>query len=84
MIDNFAILLSTAMTVYVIVRATRLDRTRPWFERARPDLAASSDPAAASSRPPLSRPPLSRPPLSHPAGLGAPSRVAALQRALKR
>ena len=32
MIDNFAILFSTIMVMFIIVRAARLDRVRPWFE----------------------------------------------------
>jgi len=32
MIDNFAILFSTIMTMYVVWRAAKLDRVRPWFE----------------------------------------------------
>jgi hypothetical protein len=32
MINLFAILISTAMVMYVVVRAVKLDRMRPWFE----------------------------------------------------
>ena len=32
MIDNFAILLSTALTAYVTWRAVRLTLGKPWFE----------------------------------------------------
>ena len=32
MIDNFAILFSTLMVLYVVWRAVKLDRVRPWFE----------------------------------------------------
>jgi hypothetical protein len=42
MIDNFSILLSTAMIVYIIVRAVRLTRTEPWFERIPPDELAQA------------------------------------------
>lgn len=33
MIDDFAIILSTVVCVFVIFRAVRMDRTIPWFER---------------------------------------------------
>jgi hypothetical protein len=32
MINLFAILISTTMVMYVVVRAVKLDRMRPWFE----------------------------------------------------
>jgi hypothetical protein len=32
MIDIASILFSTLMVVYIIVRAAKLDRVRPWFE----------------------------------------------------
>jgi hypothetical protein len=32
MIDNFSILVSTLMVLYIIWRAAKLDRVRPWFE----------------------------------------------------
>jgi hypothetical protein len=32
MIDNFSILFSTLMTMYIVWRAARLDRVLPWFE----------------------------------------------------
>jgi hypothetical protein len=32
MIDNVSILISTLMVMYLIWRAARLDRIRPWFE----------------------------------------------------
>jgi hypothetical protein len=32
MIDNFSILFSTLMVLYIILRAAKLDRVRPWFE----------------------------------------------------
>ena len=32
MINLFAILLSTGMVMYIVVRAAKLDRIRPWFE----------------------------------------------------
>ncbi len=35
MIDVFSILVSTLLTLYVIVRAAKLDRTRPWFQSRR-------------------------------------------------
>lgn len=50
MIDNFAILLSTAMIVYVIARAARLNKTLPWFERVADRHAASKQAAVKPSR----------------------------------
>jgi hypothetical protein len=32
MINNFAILFSTAMVMYIVWRAAKLDRVLPWFE----------------------------------------------------
>ncbi|MCW3476878.1 hypothetical protein [Limobrevibacterium gyesilva] len=32
MIDNFTILFSTLVTLFIIVRAATLDRVLPWFE----------------------------------------------------
>lgn len=32
MIDNFAILFSTIMVMFIVVQAARMDRVRPWFE----------------------------------------------------
>jgi hypothetical protein len=32
MIDNFSILFSTLMVVYIVWRAAKMDRVRPWFE----------------------------------------------------
>jgi hypothetical protein len=32
MIDIFSILFSTLMVMYIILRAAKLDRVRPWFE----------------------------------------------------
>ena len=32
MIDNFSILFSTLMVMYVVWRAAKMDRVRPWFE----------------------------------------------------
>jgi hypothetical protein len=32
MINLFAILISTGMVMYVVIRAAKLDRIRPWFE----------------------------------------------------
>ena len=32
MINLLAILLSTGMVMYVVMRAAKLDRVRPWFE----------------------------------------------------
>jgi hypothetical protein len=32
MITLFAILASTGMVMYVVIRAAKLDRIRPWFE----------------------------------------------------
>ena len=32
MINLLAILLSTGMVMYVVIRAAKLDRIRPWFE----------------------------------------------------
>jgi hypothetical protein len=52
MIDNFCILFSTLMVMYIIVRAAKLDRVRPWFEtramyeKAQPQAAAASKKAA--------------------------------------
>ena len=34
MIDNFTILFTTMVTVYVVWRASRLDRSMPWFPPA--------------------------------------------------
>ena len=32
MIDNFSILFSTLMVMYIVWRAAKMDRVRPWFE----------------------------------------------------
>ena len=32
MINGFAILISSVMVMYILVRAVKLDRMRPWFE----------------------------------------------------
>jgi hypothetical protein len=32
MIDDFSILVSTLMVMYIVWRAAKLDRVRPWFE----------------------------------------------------
>ena len=53
MIDNFCILFSTLMMMYVIWRAVKLDRVRPWFEtrsmyeKAQPQAAAAHKAATA-------------------------------------
>ena len=36
MIDMFSLLVSTLFTALVVLRAIRLDREIPWFERPRP------------------------------------------------
>jgi hypothetical protein len=54
MIDNFSILVSTLMVIYVVWRAAKLDRVLPWFEtrslydQAQPREAAAR--AAAAQR----------------------------------
>ncbi|MFI4981813.1 MAG: hypothetical protein ACHQIO_15825 [Nevskiales bacterium] len=51
MIDNFAILFSTLMVMYIVWRAAKLDRVRPWFEtrslydKAQPREAAAREAA---------------------------------------
>jgi hypothetical protein len=56
MIDNFAILFSTIMMMYVIWRAAKMDRIRPWFEtrsfyeQTEPREAAARAAAAAAKR----------------------------------
>ena len=32
MIDNFAILFSALMVMFIVIQAARMDRARPWFE----------------------------------------------------
>ena len=32
MIDNFSIMFSTLMVMYIVWRAAKMDRVRPWFE----------------------------------------------------
>ncbi len=49
MIDDFSILVSTLMVMYVIWRAARMDRVRPWFEtRALYEKAHPKETAAAA------------------------------------
>ncbi|MFT8245525.1 hypothetical protein [Roseomonas sp. BN140053] len=48
MIDNFCILLSTGMCVYVIIQAIRLDRMLPWFELLPKSDAAGTLPSASA------------------------------------
>jgi hypothetical protein len=48
MIDNFSILFSTLMMLYVIWRAVKLDRTRPWFETR--SMYEKAQPQAAAAR----------------------------------
>lgn len=51
MINNFCILFSLTMVIYVVIRAAMLDAKRPWFQKAAP---AETLPEAASgpARPP--------------------------------
>lgn len=37
MIDNFTLIFTSLMIALVLIRATRLDRIRPWFEIDKPD-----------------------------------------------
>jgi len=52
MIDDFSILVSTLMVLYIIWTAAKMDRVRPWFEtrslyeKAHPQEAAARDAAA--------------------------------------
>jgi hypothetical protein len=51
MIDNFSILVSTLMVMYIIWRAARMDRVRPWFEtRSLYEKAHPQEAAAAAAR----------------------------------
>ena len=56
MIDNFSILVSTLMVLYIIWRAARMDRVRPWFEtlalyeKAHPQETAARAAAAAAAK----------------------------------
>jgi hypothetical protein len=36
MIDNFTILVSTIVIIYILLQAIRLNRTMPWFPRVSP------------------------------------------------
>ena len=50
MIDNFSILFSTLMVMYIVWRAAKLDRVRPWFEtRALYEKAQPRDAAARAA-----------------------------------
>jgi hypothetical protein len=55
MIDNFSILVSTLMVMYVVWRAARMDRVRPWFEtrelyeKAHPQETVAGAAAAAAA-----------------------------------
>ncbi len=50
MIDNFSILFSTLMVIYVVWRAAKMDRVRPWFEtRALYEKAQPRDTAARAA-----------------------------------
>ena len=51
MIDDFSILVSTLMVLYVIWRAARMDRVWPWFEtRALYEKTHPKETAAAAAR----------------------------------
>ncbi len=50
MIDMFALLVSTGLTMFVVIQAIRLDRQRPWFERPKPPRATPAAPAAGNAR----------------------------------
>ena len=56
MIDDFSILVSTLMVMYVIWRAAKMDRVRPWFEtralyeKAHPQAAAAAANEAAKRK----------------------------------
>jgi hypothetical protein len=56
MIDNFSILVSTLMVLYIIWRAAKVDRVRPWFEtrslyeKAHPEETATRAAAAAAAK----------------------------------
>jgi hypothetical protein len=56
MIDNFSILFSTLMMLYVVWRAVKMDRVRPWFEtramyeKAQPQAAVARHAAEAAAR----------------------------------
>jgi hypothetical protein len=68
MIDDFTLLFSTLMALYVAIRAARLNRLRPWFEtrprneEVRPPRTAVAAPgqamvsAARRPAPPAPRP----------------------------
>ena len=61
MIDNFSIMVSTLMVMYIIWRAAKMDRVRPWFEtrslyektqpRTAPEREAVKQRAAANGKP---------------------------------
>jgi hypothetical protein len=50
MIDDFSILVSTVMVLYIIWRAAKMDRVRPWFEtRSLYEQAAPREAAAQAA-----------------------------------
>jgi hypothetical protein len=55
MIDNFSILVSTLMVMYIVWRAAKMDRVRPWFEtrslyeKGQPRTAAEREAAKRSA-----------------------------------
>ena len=57
MIDDFSILVSTLMVMYIVWRAAKLDRVRPWFEtrslyeQGQPREAAAKRKAGGSGKP---------------------------------
>ena len=46
MIDDFSILLSTILCVFVVFRAVRLDRSRPWYVPLKHNSDETAGPAA--------------------------------------
>ena len=46
MINLFAILFSSMMVLYIMLRAARLDRVRPWFDASDQELATITDQTA--------------------------------------
>jgi len=48
MIDNFSIIFSTLMVMYVVWRAAKMDRVRPWFETR--SLYEQAQPREAAAR----------------------------------
>ena len=48
MIDNFSILVSTLMVMYIVWRAAKMDRVRPWFETR--SLYEQAEPREAAAR----------------------------------